>query len=129
MSKKRYFKLGAKAHTFVDPKSGVHITGKEVVEVDAKKCKGSNQLATALGGGHIKEVEEDEFNKYKASLVKPKAGEAPAATSTTVEETTDEDTDEDEEETEDEDTDEDEEEETEEEEEEEQPKRGRGRRK
>lgn len=106
MSKKRYFKLGAKAHTFVDPKSGAHIVGPEVVAIDSKKARSSKQLLSAIEGGHIKEVTEEDFNKYQGSL----AVSAKTITSAPTPQSTSQS--------------EDEEEETEDEE---KPKRGRGR--
>lgn len=71
----RYFKLATKASTFVDPKSGLYIVNDQVVKANHRKVKSSKTVDAALDGGHIKEVDEDEYDEYMKSL-SPKAKKA-----------------------------------------------------
>jgi hypothetical protein len=63
--KKLYFKLGAGASSFNDPKSGLNIAGDEVAAVDAKLAKSSKIVRNAKTNGHIVEVEESDFKSAK----------------------------------------------------------------
>lgn len=65
MAKKRYFKLGDQALSFTDQKSGLHMSGNNVGEVDSKMFKSSKTSSQALINGHIKEITESEAEKLK----------------------------------------------------------------
>lgn len=123
---KQYFKLGEKSTTFVDPKSGTHIIGKEVVAVDQALTLQSRNFQEALRNGHIAKADKEEFDAFQSTQPKPAPPAATAqvttaSTTTASTGTTDAD-DED---------DEDEDEEDDEDDEEKEPKkpagRGRGR--
>jgi len=70
MAKKefRYFKLGDKASTFVDPKSGVQLVNKQAVKVLAANADGSKTLQNAIEGGHVKELSLEEYNEHLEEL-------------------------------------------------------------
>lgn len=57
MEKVRHFKLGEKASTFVDPKSGLHIVNNQTISIPHKNVRYSKAVKDALESGHIKEVE------------------------------------------------------------------------
>lgn len=65
--KKIYYKLGSKASTFVDPKAGIKLVNKDVVEVSASKAKSSKTVTAAIEGGHIREATEEEYQAFLAS--------------------------------------------------------------
>lgn len=58
----RYFKLGAAARSFFDPKSGLKIVTGQLVRIDATLLRGAKRLKDALQGGHIVEATEGEYN-------------------------------------------------------------------
>lgn len=62
----KYFKLGKKATSFHDPKSGLNLAGDEVAEIDAKLVAHSKTVRNAITGGHIVEVEAEAFTKKGA---------------------------------------------------------------
>jgi hypothetical protein len=66
-SNTRFFRLGKKASTFADPKSGVHIVNDQVVEVNFKRARHSKQFMTALDNGHITEATEADYKAYMKS--------------------------------------------------------------
>lgn len=68
MSSKRYFKLGPKAHSFNDPKSGLSIANAMVGEIDATKASTSKTLEAGLASGHIIEVKEEDYKNYKKGI-------------------------------------------------------------
>lgn len=65
-----YFKLGEKATTFVDPKSGLSLVNQQVAKVEKGKARSSKRVTEAVKGGHIEEVEVDEYNTYYSKLSK-----------------------------------------------------------
>lgn len=73
MAKYRFFKLSSKATTFVDPKSQLKLVNHAVERVEKSKAAHSQTLKDAIEGGHIKEVEEKDYNEYQASIRKVKA--------------------------------------------------------
>lgn len=62
----KYFQLGEKANTFSDPKSGLFIVNDEVKKIDARKIRASLPIRQAIEGGHIKEVDEADHEKYES---------------------------------------------------------------
>jgi len=64
---KLYFKLGSKASTFVDPKSGLKIINGHIGVVDARRANGSKVLKDAIEGGHIKEATKAEYDEDQAA--------------------------------------------------------------
>lgn len=60
----RYFKLGTKATLFVDPKSGLDVTNKNITKILARKLADSKEVSEAIQKGHLIEVEEEEFTKW-----------------------------------------------------------------
>lgn len=60
---KKYYTLGSGAASFHDPKTGLNLAGKEVGVVLASLAINSKALNAAVKNGHIKEVEETQYNK------------------------------------------------------------------
>jgi len=68
--KKKYVKLGEKAHGFADPWSRFNIAGEQVLELETLNQRRSNKIKQALRGGHLQEASEREFEEYQESLKK-----------------------------------------------------------
>ena len=64
---KLYFKLGSRASTFVDPKSGLKIINGHIGVVDSRRANGSRVLKDAIEGGHIKEATKAEYDEDQAA--------------------------------------------------------------
>src|SRR4051812_47731524 len=98
-AKTKYYKLGPKAASFYDPKSGLSLAGKEVAQIDGSKAKGSQTLVAAIAGGHVVEVDEEEYSKAKAKkLNAPKQQDAGVDTKRTATSQTEDNVDDDEDE-------------------------------
>jgi hypothetical protein len=64
----KYYKLGAAAASFHDPRTGLSLAHpEEVGKIDAKYLTNNRQLQLAVQNGHIQEVTESD---YKASKLK-----------------------------------------------------------
>jgi hypothetical protein len=60
----RYFKLGAAAPSFHDPRSGLNLAHPdEVAKIDGKYLVNHLSLTNALQNGHIKEVTKDDWEE------------------------------------------------------------------
>ena len=70
MAKKmNYLKMGPKSPGFADPKTLVHLSGKEVIQVANSQLK-APKVAKAILGGHLSVASEEEYNawvKFEAS--------------------------------------------------------------
>lgn len=62
-----YFKLGSKASTFVDPKSGLKLINNHIGVVDARRANGSKVLKDAIEGGHVKVATKEEYDEDQAA--------------------------------------------------------------
>jgi len=67
---KRYFKLGKKASSFMDPMTNLKLSGNSVGFIEVKPTA---KISRAITHGHIVEIKEDEYNKVKG-VAAPAAG-------------------------------------------------------
>lgn len=64
----KYFKIGTTASMFFDPMSKLKVVEKMPGKAPAAKCTQKNKkLVSALGHGHIIEIEKDEYDEMVAN--------------------------------------------------------------